>query len=69
MALEGVYGFFGRVGVVVVWWCELEGNGVELEESFETSWEFVVSDLEDRFHACLEEVDVDFVVGVEELWC
>ena len=68
MALEGVYGFLVWVVSVVVWWCELEGNGVELEEIFETSWAFVVGDLEDGFHACLEEGGVDFFVGVEELW-
>ena len=67
MALEGVYGFFGWVGAVVVWWCELEGNGVELKESIETSCDFF-GDLEDWFHACLEENGVDFVVDVKELW-
>ena len=53
MRFNGVDGFYSRVCAVIVRRGELMVDFVELEESLETCWAFVVGDLKKGFESAI----------------
>ena len=67
MFLEGMYGPFGGIATMIVWWDKLEVNVTESHELFHFIGSFVVQSLEFGSESTFDEAVGEFLVGAEEL--